>query len=182
MPKHIPIKFTDTLEPSLKKWVKQMITKKSKAKSILNATLAIAALGGIITFGAVFAPMLKTFLDFQKGQKRASYEEYRKIWRNFYRLKQRGIFQFVQEKNGCVVYRLSEKGKEKIKKLIFDEFKLKVPDKWDGKWRLVIFDIPEKFKNARGSLREKLKELEFYQCQKRSIQRKKRRFFFFFGS
>ena len=36
---------------------------------------------------------------------------------------------------------------------------------WDKKWRLVIFDIPEKKKPAREALREKLKDLGFAKLQ-----------------
>ena len=38
--------------------------------------------------------------------------------------------------------------------------------KWDKKWRMVIFDIPETQKKARYALRAKLKELGFYPLQK----------------
>ena len=37
---------------------------------------------------------------------------------------------------------------------------------WDGKWRTVIFDIPEKLKSARNALRDKLKEVGFHELQK----------------
>lgn len=39
-------------------------------------------------------------------------------------------------------------------------------DKWDGKWRVVIFDIPETNKRIRQALRETLKVLEFWPLQK----------------
>ena len=37
---------------------------------------------------------------------------------------------------------------------------------WDGRWRLVIFDVPEKLRKGRDALREKLKDLGFYELQK----------------
>ena len=37
---------------------------------------------------------------------------------------------------------------------------------WDGKWRLVIFDIPEEIRKGRDALREKLRKLGFYELQK----------------
>ena len=39
------------------------------------------------------------------------------------------------------------------------------PAQWDGKWRLVIFDVPEKDKKAREALRYKLKDLNFVRLQ-----------------
>jgi DNA-binding transcriptional regulator PaaX len=47
-----------------------------------------------------------------------------------------------------------------------EEVKLKKPEKWDKKWRIVIFDIPNKKKPARNTLTEKLKKLGFYHLQK----------------
>ena len=37
---------------------------------------------------------------------------------------------------------------------------------WDGKWSLVIFDVPHSQKKIRDALRAKLRELEFYAIQK----------------
>jgi len=66
--------------------------------------------------------------------------------------------------NGKPCLELTEKGKKNIKKR-FPLFTLnhKV---WDNKWRIVIFDIEEKNKIIRETLRRKLKELGFGQLQK----------------
>ncbi len=39
-------------------------------------------------------------------------------------------------------------------------------EKWDGRWRVVIFDIPETNKRIRQALRGTLKVLEFWPLQK----------------
>ena len=44
--------------------------------------------------------------------------------------------------------------------------KIKKPVQWDNKWRVVVFDIPEKIKKAREAVRECLKNLGFYEFQK----------------
>ena len=47
------------------------------------------------------------------------------------------------------------------------KLKITKPARWDKKWRVVIFDIPDKsFKRGRDALRSKLKEWNFYQLQK----------------
>jgi len=38
--------------------------------------------------------------------------------------------------------------------------------RWDGLWRVVIFDIPVHYNKARTAFRAKLKELGFVQIQK----------------
>ncbi len=50
--------------------------------------------------------------------------------------------------------------------LQIDALKIKKPKKWDGKWRIVIFDISQLKKVYRELFRSKLKELGFYQLQK----------------
>jgi len=44
--------------------------------------------------------------------------------------------------------------------------KIKPMKKWDGKWRFVMFDIPDKRRKASNALREKIKEMDFLQFQK----------------
>ncbi len=61
---------------------------------------------------------------------------------------------------------LTEDGQKKALRYNIDDIKIKIPSRWDKKWRLVIFDIPEKKKPAREVLRNKLKELGFHQLQK----------------
>ena len=61
---------------------------------------------------------------------------------------------------------LTEKGKLRAMQFKIDEVKIQEPKSWDGKWRIVAFDITEKRKNAWDALRSKLKELGFYELQK----------------
>mgnify|MGYP001613370347 CR=1 FL=1 len=166
MPKHKPIKFETTLEPDLKKYVIKIMKENPKAKTIFSATLGIVAMGGILTFGAAFPNLLGEIGKMRQRQKRESYEQYRKIWNNFHSLKKCNALKFIKEENGCLVYTITEKGREKIKKFAFDEIKISNPKEWDKKWRLVIFDIPEKYAKSRNALRHKLEDLGFYQCQK----------------
>ncbi|TSD02480.1 MAG: phenylacetic acid degradation operon negative regulatory protein [Parcubacteria group bacterium Athens0714_24] len=166
MPKHKPIKFETTLEPNLKKYLLRIIKENSKAKTTLNATLALIATGGILTFGVAFPNVLGIIEKIRQRQKRESYEEYRKIWYTFNKLKQKHNLEFLKEEEDCLIYTVTENGKKKIKKFILDELKISVPKNWDGNWRLVIFDIPENQRKIRDSLRNKLEDLNFYQCQK----------------
>jgi len=50
--------------------------------------------------------------------------------------------------------------------LQIDALKIRRPQKWDRKWRIVIFDISELKKFYREAFRGKLKELGFYPLQK----------------
>lgn len=76
-----------------------------------------------------------------------------------------GAVKFAEE-DGKIIAILTKVGKEKIKKFDFENMRIKKSAKWDGKWRLIIFDIEEGKKVAREFFRSKLKSLGFYQLQK----------------
>src|SRR3989338_465525 len=63
-------------------------------------------------------------------------------------------------------YTLTEKGENKLRKIFIDEIVIKEQSKWDGKWRIVMYDLPIRFKKAREAFRWKLKDLGFMQFQK----------------
>jgi len=70
-----------------------------------------------------------------------------------------------EKADGSYTILLTDKGKLKTLTYHFQEMKIKKKN-WDGKWRIVIFDIPEKLKKSRDALRRKLKNLGFYELQK----------------
>ncbi len=72
----------------------------------------------------------------------------------------------ITEKDGQAVITLSEDGKKRILQMNLDRMAIKRPINWDGYWRIVLFDIPERKKQAREALRSKLKKLGFYPLQK----------------
>ncbi len=67
--------------------------------------------------------------------------------------------------DGSLTMVLTEKGKKKIITFNIDNMKIKKPKAWDKKWRIVLFDIPEKHKKAREAIRDILKKLGFYKYQ-----------------
>ena len=76
------------------------------------------------------------------------------------------LVDYKEDKNGFVKIVLTKEGQKKALKFKIDEMEILKPSKWDGEWRIVIFDIPEKFKKAREALRIKLKDLGFLELQK----------------
>lgn len=89
----------------------------------------------------------------------------RKIAQAFSYLKRNGLI-ILKEDDGKITVELTENGKRKIKQYQFEELSIAKPKNWDKKWRIVIFDIPEKRKKmAREAFRGKLKILNFFQLQ-----------------
>ena len=89
----------------------------------------------------------------------------RKIAKALERLKRNRLI-ILSEKDGKFQVELTEKGKRVIKENQLNDMKPEKPVVWDKKWRVVIFDIPDKKRRARDALREKLQEMKFYPLQK----------------
>jgi DNA-binding transcriptional regulator PaaX len=87
----------------------------------------------------------------------------RRTVREFY---QERLVKGIENSDGTVKIVITEKGKKKILAFRINQISIKKPAHWDGKWRLVMFDVPEKLKYRRDILREKLKELNFFELQK----------------
>ncbi len=61
---------------------------------------------------------------------------------------------------------LNDYGKERAVTFNLENIKINPPKSWDGKWRIVIFDIPYYLRKSRDSLRLLLKQMGFYTLQK----------------
>lgn len=93
------------------------------------------------------------------------YKNKKKFFNSFNYLKNSGMISM--EYRGKQLYiSLTEEGKQRVKKYWIDDLQIKKPEKWDGKWRIMIFDVKDKQKIKREALRGKIKELGLYQLQK----------------
>lgn len=79
------------------------------------------------------------------------------------------ISHLIEEKNhkdGMTTMTLTENGKKKALRFNIDKMEIKKPKVWDKKWRIIMFDIPEKLKRLRESLRMHFKEIGLIELQK----------------
>ena len=98
-----------------------------------------------------------------KTWKQINREELYRYIREFYRSR---LVSYKEEQDGTINIILTEKGRKKALRYKLEELAIKTPLEWDKKWRLVIFDIPEKLKKAREALRYELKKLNIRELQK----------------
>ncbi len=68
--------------------------------------------------------------------------------------------------DGSTSVALSDAGLKRTLRFNLDKLKLKNPGKWDGFWRIVIFDIPESQKRTRDAFARKLFDLGFKAIQR----------------
>ena len=75
---------------------------------------------------------------------------------------------FIKKKqnyDGSVLVSLTEKGMLRALSIIFRRLENR-KEKWDGKWRIFAFDIPEECRKGRNALRYRFKSAGFYEFQK----------------
>jgi len=81
--------------------------------------------------------------------------------RNTYRLMKEGYI-----RNSGENIEITQKAQRALGRLIDQELKIYKPEQWDKKWRIIIFDIPEKRRSDRNKFRLKLKNLGLEMIQK----------------
>ncbi|MBI2635388.1 MAG: CRISPR-associated endonuclease Cas2 [Parcubacteria group bacterium] len=98
-------------------------------------------------------------------------KEWRKInrqelYRSIRRLYASKLVDYHERQDGSISMLLNENGKKAALHYKLDEISINKPANWDHKWRIVLFDVPEKKKKLREALRERLKQLGFIEFQK----------------
>lgn len=100
-----------------------------------------------------------------KGIKNMKRYKRKRIYDAFYNLRKSGCID-IKSRKGQIYISLTKKGKNMAGWMQIDDLKIKKPKKWDGRWRIVMFDIVEFKKIHREAFRGKLKELGFQPLQK----------------
>lgn len=142
----------------------------AKHGKIAKNILLVLATAGLLTIAATSPYFLynlaREIIRYNNKSRKYKYSEVKKIARSLSGLNKNKII-ILKEVNGKFVVKLSESGKSLIKEIQFENMKIEKPKKWDRKWRIIIFDIPEAgHRIARDVLRGKLQKLGFYLIQK----------------
>lgn len=135
----------------------------SKKGEIIKETLVGIGVLGLVLVGAAMAPGIFSALG-RSGFTKRKYD--RKFNNTVHYLKRRKLIIVKENPDGSMKVELSKDGKKKVLKYDLEKIKINPMRRWDGKWRFVMFDIPNKFKGRANTFREKLKELGLYQFQK----------------
>ncbi len=135
---------------------------KIKIRYYSREVLKYLLLTGVV-YVAAFSPYfaLNLFKNIPKIKKSLSKQKAANI---FNYLKRRGLIE-IKRKGYDVQIALTKEGKKLAGKYQVDDLEIEKPKKWDKKWRLVIFDIPETSRLIRDIFRRKLKEWGFYRIQ-----------------
>ena len=138
-----------------------------RGKSLTREILFMLAAGPVI-LSSLFLPnitqILKPLIKWRKNWDKI---DRRLIHNAIRRLNQKRLIELIQ-KGDKLYIQITKNGKNLIKNFDYDYLILYRPKKWDKKWRLVIFDIPEKKNKERQAFSTKLKDLGFYPLQESS--------------
>ncbi len=108
-------------------------------KKIVKIILKTIAAAGVLSI-AILAPNALQALEIFNDNRRKKYNREYYLRNSILKLKEQGFIEF-QKKNEKTFVRLTKRGEERLLKYRLQEAIIKKPEKWDKKWRVIIFDI-----------------------------------------
>ena len=118
--------------------------KRSKRRNLQHTILQTVAVAGVLSIALVAPNVVGALakLGFLPSKRQKEY-----ITSSASKLVKRGLL-FYNGKH----YQLTPEGESFLRRWQFADFKLEKPKKWDKKWRVMIFDIPETKRKIRNNL------------------------------
>ena len=135
---------------------------KTSGRVAAQTLLVLTALAGVVVIAAVAPNIFAAFGRFSGGRR---YFNKNKFSKTVAYLKERNL---IEVKKDSKEYNLTitESGLVQAARDGWNGLRIKRVPEWDGCWRVVIFDIPDRKKWERDAFRRRLRALGFYQLQK----------------
>lgn len=127
-------------------------------KDILHVLAAAGAIGMIFAFPGT-APAIGSLV---LGDN--SYDRW-KTKKIITRLNKQKFLTIKENSDGTVTVSVTKRGMVRALTYQLETMQLKKQKSWDKRWRVVIFDIPEKYKKARDIFRTRLRQLNLFPLQ-----------------
>ena len=138
--------------------IEEGVKKRAKKQNIQRAVLSVVGIAGLLAVTMV-APNVMQLLKYTPlGKNRGSV-----VNNATRRLEERGELEWVSER-GHRFARLTRKGQVRLARLT-SEATIVRKRRWDKRWRIVIFDIPEERRRSRDLLRQTLAAIGFFKLQ-----------------
>lgn len=139
--------------------IEEQVRRRFKKNQLRKVIIGTVAAAGILSVGLlapnVVGAMAKLGIINTKRRKEV-----------INRARDRLIAAGILARNAQGYLTVTKKGDVLTRQLEIADHKLKKPNRWDKKWRLLIFDIPEYRKNLREKVRNTLRAIGFVQLQK----------------
>ena len=122
--------------------------------------LQLIAVGGITVSTLLIPSLPMALISVYKQWKKVNKSD---VGRIIKRLEKQDMIS-LRENDGKIQIQITEKGQKRLLEYDFENIRLGSKRR-DGKWRLIIFDIPEVKKRSRDAFRKKLLQLGFVRLQ-----------------
>lgn len=132
--------------------------------NIARIILGTVGAAGVLTIAMVAPNALRIMDIFYKDRKYNRYHKRYYIKNVVTKLRDQGLIEFRRKEDKTFIA-LTSKGEERLSKYKLKEVEIEKPKKWDGKWRVIIFDIQERKRGTRDALRLELENLGFLRLQ-----------------
>lgn len=133
-------------------------SKRTRRENLQKIILGTVATAGVLAVG-LMAPNVITALNKIGILPNPRRKEY--ISSSASKLLKKGLMKIESGR-----YELTGKGKDILRRWEIIDYKIKIPKRWDRKWRLVIYDISEKKKGkVRRQIGDLFKSTGFYRLQ-----------------
>ena len=131
---------------------------------LLQKKILILLMSGI-ALGLTASPLKQFRVIREAGTawKQINRDHLKRAIRNLYKSK---LISIKENSGGQVTIILTNDGKNTAQTYKLNEINIQKQKSWDRKWRFVLFDIPNKHKKARDTLRFQLKRMNFFEYQK----------------
>lgn len=136
------------------------MTRTGKRTSYINNILTVLELGAVVGTSLVAPNLLQVV-----GKSLGKNEKQKELRTVIHYMKRQRLIT-VSESGDQYTVTITTKGRKRSLQARFDELSIETPEKWDERWRLVMFDIPERHATSRKALTNKLQQLGFQLIQK----------------
>lgn len=133
---------------------------KVDVQRVLLETVKIA---GLLSMSLLAPNALKSLTLLDGGKIKRNRRPY--IDRTIEKLEVKKLVKVVYKSNGSKFVTLTKLGDDLLDRYEISDLVISKPKKWDGKYRLVIFDIKEGKRKIRDDLRRWLEQLGFFKLQ-----------------
>ncbi|MDP2648840.1 MAG: CRISPR-associated endonuclease Cas2 [bacterium] len=146
-----------------KRPIEDEIKRRARRGSIERAVIGTLFVGGVLTVG-IMAPKVLGLMRREHVDAVLPQDPKQRLRETLLRLKRKGMVAFEKRGNKNYPY-LTKKGIEQAERLKIGSLSIPKPLRWDRRWRIVIFDIPQDKNALRDRIRSMLLNLGFYKLQ-----------------
>jgi DNA-binding PadR family transcriptional regulator len=139
------------------------VKRRARRDSIRLALLSTIALAGALPI-AIIAPKVLSLIKEEHLDRILPPNPKQRLYETASRLKRKGLIEF-RETDGKRHMHLTALGKRELQNIQERSEHVRKPRRWDRRWRIVIFDIPEKKHALRNKIRTLVQRIGFVRLQ-----------------